>query len=269
MDIKSDNMDEKFQGFFQFIGSHILEFGLLTFTATRTFDIVSATSPTDMKWLPWAGIAIMEGAYIWWRRQQDHLKNDAQTWEARIAVGITWIALGITAAADAAWQASERGLLGSFEMPEWAKMVAVYSVVFAAMIHLLLIWLYRESDPDVELKRQHNSKQRKIAHESRMADLETERQIKAAEVRAKKRMAPRIGAVQGYENFATQFREQFGRDPEEVYPELAAFINADLERETKEVEIKESNGSKLLDNGNHHDGVGEVIANFLSPRRKK
>lgn len=271
MENKTDKIDNGWANFFKSIGAHILEIGLLTFTATRTFDIVDATSPKDMKWLPYAGIAIMEGAYIWWRWQQDHLKNDAQTWMSRIAVGITWIALGFTAAADAAWQASERGLLGAFQMPEWAKMVAIYSVVFAAMIHLLLIWLYREADPDVDLNRKHNQEQRQIDHDSRMADLETKRQIKAQEVRAKKRMAPRIGAVQGYENFAAQFRKEYGRDPDEVYPELAAFLKAESTKSAKEIAYKEEGEKKDEVSGNGHgtlDGVGDVVANFLNPRRK-
>ncbi len=185
------------------ITGHWLEIACLAFSATRTYDIVSATAPAV--WLPPAGVAIMEGAWIFWTGRVEHARNKEQRTLAIGALVLTWITIGLTIAADAAWQASRRGFFGISQLPPWADAVAVYSIVIVAMLHIAAFGAYRQYDPEHQLNLQEHEDERNLLHEARRVQLDMRRTQQNARLRGWKREMSHAGALFGEQEFNEEF----------------------------------------------------------------
>ncbi len=205
----------------EWVRGHWLEFAALVFSATRTFDIVQATAPAA--WLPWAGIGIMEGGYIFWKGRLSDAKTANQRNTAVVASISTWVVIMLTICADAVWQASLHQFFAIGSMPPWASTVAVYAISGIAAIHVLLFWFYDYSDPDQQLKRDYLRMRRTIDQDQKRALLDMQQAEMEARVRGWKRVMSKAGQVFGEAQFREDFQRRFGVYPEDLdRPSLAA-----------------------------------------------
>lgn len=191
-----------------------LEVGALAFTSTRTYDIVALTSPAA--WLPWVGIVIMELAWFFWRYQVAHAKSKEQTKVGWIGAGLTLTTIILTVLADAAWQASLRGVFGITSMPAWASTVSLYGIALLSVAHVLLIWLYAGFDPDVLLAQMYQKQKRELRHTKKQALLEMARQQTEAETAGWKRVMSKAAPVFGEQRFREAYHKAYGMYPEDT-----------------------------------------------------
>lgn len=212
--MQQETKPSTFERAWETIKGHWLELACLAFSATRTYDIVGATAPAV--WLPAAGVAIMEGAWLFWSGRQEQARNKEQRSLAIAAMVLTWVTIGMTIAADAAWQASRRGFFGITNLPPWADAVAVYSIVAVAMLHIALFGAYRQFDPEHQLNLQERKAERELAHESRRVELEMRSTQQAARLRGWRREMSRIGAVFGEQDFNEEFNRRYKMYPRDV-----------------------------------------------------
>jgi hypothetical protein len=264
-----DNVTSGFSEFGTYLRRNWLALACLAVTATRTWDIVAATSPAI--WLPPAGVLIMEGSWFFWNGRTEEAGRTAQRVLAIIATVITWLTIFATVAADAAWQASKRGLFGFSEMPAWADTVAVFSVIVVAMLHIGLFVFYKYIDPVTSLKREHAAQARDIQFQGLQAQLNMTREEMNNELEGWRGVQGQAGKLFGTLAFRKRFHNRFGMYPEDLDKQDLKEMTRLLDKPTKQPTIPEITITKLDElpskNGNPPAEVGGGVdhRNFTQP----
>lgn len=170
--------------FAKYLFDHWMTVVILCVSATQTFYLVDIFNPEWAAWLPFLGVCLMEGGYLYWRWREyeaDPLdvqgkgNSNKQEEIANWMVYITLASSGFTMIAGAFLEIANADVQIFLSDPGFANMMGLFAI---ALIFLLAVaqlyadWQYRRYDPDAVLAREYRKAERELDRERWKADHE-------------------------------------------------------------------------------------------------
>lgn len=175
--------------FGRYLIDHWMTVVILGVSATQTYYLVSTFAPAWAAWLPWLGVCLMEGGYLYWRWREyeadpidDGKKNTNKQEEiANIMVYLTLGSSVLTMLAGATLEIGQSDMAYLLQtIPNLSTYLGLFAVVCIFVLaggHLYADWQYRRNDPDAIMERNFREEQRKLTRDRRSADIEGEKII--------------------------------------------------------------------------------------------
>lgn len=198
---------------------------VLVLSATQTFTLVDYFAPEWAIWLPFVGVAMMEGGFLYWKWREmeadaadgsiDDVEKNEQEKKANFMVYVTLGMSVVTMLAGALLEVGQSALsqyLSAPGMTAFMGWIAITGIFVLAGLHLFMDWQYHRTDPDVKMAREHRAAMRKAGRQQLMAQQQAEITIASKTAQRTKDLTDEKADVLADQRATKQWQKAYASD---------------------------------------------------------